>query len=221
MTSIGCSGRNSWNAKVRPYISIRHLAAPLVGLALSSCASNPLAAGFDAPSGILKRSTPNPHPTIFSVGPQEHVKVVNSYLKRGDLLIGFSDSRSQQEISLEQVGHFATSKDADIAVYTKELSVGGDKHLSAPVKEVRSGSKVWRYRLALLRLGARPAVAPAAPKPLAVVPSAPKRTPVVPSTPKRTPVVPSAPAPPPASTYETQKTSEETLELKPKISGDY
>jgi len=220
MTSIGGFGKDTWDAKVPPNIFIRLLAAPLVGLALSSCASNPLAAGYDASSGILKRSNPNPHPTIFSVSPQEHVKVVNSYLKHGDLLIGFSDYRSQQEISLEQVGYFATSKDADIAVYTKELSAGGDRQLPAPVKEARSGSQVWRYRLALLRLGAPPTVAPSAPKPLAVVPSVPKRTSVVPVAPKRTPVVPFAPAPPPASTYETQKTSEETLELKPKISGD-
>ena len=200
MTSGRRSGRDSWFSKVTTLGSIRHLAGPLVGLVLSSCASNPLAAAYQASPGILKRSQPNPHPSIIAVSPQEHVKVVNGYLKSGKRLIGFSEFHSRQEVLLEAVDRFAATKDTDIAVYSKDLSAGGASQTLPHSNKSGSEGKIWRHRLALLRLGALPAIASAGPKPpLVARPSAQIHS---------------------SSTNETQKTSEETLELKPKISGD-
>jgi len=216
--------------KIAPILLKGSLALGLV-LGATSCSTNPFDEGYQAVSGLPPRKVKNPSPRILEVPAHEHEKAVREQISQGAFLIGYSEKRSQESISVEQARLFAIKKNADVAVFSKEFTGNSTQYHAVPLKsekienqkntkQTNSSTRtsigyreyqlpVWLHRVSLLRFPDN--YMPPAPLPPPTVKALPKKAPVknAVAKPKEEPVI-----------YETIKTIETTKEFKPKISGD-
>lgn len=214
--------------KIASFLLKGGLALGLV-LGATSCSTNPFDEGYQAVSGLPPRKVKNPSPRIIEVPAHEHEKAVREQISQGAFLIGYSEKRSQESISVEQARLFAIKKNADVAVFSKEFTGNSTQYHPVPIqsekienqknaKRTNSTTRtsigyreyqlpVWLHRVSLLRFPDNYMPPP----PTAAVKSEPKKAPVKKAVakPKEEPVI-----------YETIKTIETTKEFKPKISGD-
>ena len=196
-------------------------------LGATSCSTNPFDEGYQAVSGLPPRKVKNPSPRIIEVPAHEHEKAVREQISQGAFLIGYSEKRSQESISLEQARLFAIKKNADVAVISKEFKGNSTQYQAVPLRSEKIENQknpkssirtsigyreyqvpVWLYRVSLRRY---PDNYMPPPPPTPTVKAPPKNAPVKKAVakPKEEPVI-----------YETIKTIETTKEFKPKISGD-
>jgi hypothetical protein len=199
-------------------------------LGATSCSINPFDEGYQAVSGLPPRKVKNPSPRIIEVPAHEHEKAVREQVSQGAFLIGYSEKRSQESISVEQARLFAIKKNADVAVISKEFAGNTTQYQAVPLqsekienqkntKHPNSSTRtsigyreyqipVWLHRVSLRRFPDN-YMPPPPPAPAVKVP--PKKAPVkkAAAKPKEAPVI-----------YQTIKTIETTKEFKPKISGD-
>ena len=215
--------------KIASFLLKGGLALGLV-LGATSCSTNPFDEGYQAVSGLPPRKVKNPSPRIIEVPAHEHEKAVREQISQGAFLIGYSEKRSQESISVEQARLFAIKKNADVAVFSKEFTGNSTQYQAVPLqsekienqkntKHTNSSTRtsigyreyqlpVWLHRVSLLRF---PDNYMPPPPPTPTVKAPPKKAPVKKAVakPKEEPVI-----------YETIKTIETTKEFKPKISGD-
>lgn len=197
-------------------------------LGATSCSTNPFDEGYQAVSGLPPRKVKNSSPRILEVPAHEHEKAVREQISQGAFLIGYSEKRSQESISVEQARLFAIKKNADVAVFSKEFTGNSTQYHAVPLKsekienqkntkQTNSSTRtsigyreyqlpVWLHRVSLLRfpdnyMPPPPPTVKALPKKASIKKAAAK--------PQEEPVI-----------YETIKTIETTKEFKPKISGD-
>jgi hypothetical protein len=199
-------------------------------LGATSCSTNPFDEGYQAVSGLPPRKVKNPSPRIIEVPAHEHEKAVREQVSQGAFLIGYSEKRSQESISVEQARLFAIKTNADVAVISKEFAGNTTQYQAVPLqsekienqkntKHPNSSTRtsigyreyqlpVWLHRVSLRRF---PDNYMPPPPPPPTVKAPPKKASVKKAVakPKEEHV-----------TYETTKTIETTKEFKPKISGD-
>jgi hypothetical protein len=216
--------QNPKNPQTASLILKAGLALALV-IGTSSCSTNPFDEGYQAVSSLPPRKVKNPSPRIIEVPAHEHEKNVREQIGQGAFLIGYSEIKSQESISVEQARLFALKKNADVAVVSKEF-LGNTTHYQAvpqksekiedqkstkhPKSSIRTSigyreykSPIWLHRVSLRRFPDNymppPPPAQTTKAPVNKIAAKPKEEPVI---------------------YETIKTIETTKEFKPKISGD-
>jgi hypothetical protein len=221
--------QNPKNPQTASLILKAGLALALV-IGTSSCSTNPFDEGYQAVSSLPPRKVKNPSPRIIEVPAHEHEKNVREQIGQGAFLIGYSEKRSQESISVEQARLFAIKKNAYVAVFSKEFTGNSTQYQPVPLqsekienqkntKRTNSSTRtsigyreyqlpVWLHRVSLLRF---PDNYMPPPPPAPTVKAPPKKALVKKATakPKEEPVI-----------YETIKTIETTKDFKPKISGD-
>ena len=212
--------------KIASFLLKGGLALGLV-LGATSCSTNPFDEGYQAVSGLPPRKVKNPSPRIIEVPAHEHEKAVREQISQGAFLIGYSEKRSQESISVEQARLFAIKKKADVAVFSKEFTGNSTQYHPVPIqsekienqknaKRTNSTTRtsigyreyqlpVWLHRVSLLRFPDNYMPPP----PMVKAPLKKASVKKAVAKPKEEPVI-----------YETIKTIETTKEFKPKISGD-
>jgi hypothetical protein len=212
----------------------------MLAILTPSCTTtSPLNVGYRAALGAPIQKQKNQRPEVVETAPQDHERKLKEYMDRGAWLVGCSEVRSTGTPSHDEIRIFAIARKADVAVLSKQpigTSVsfqpiplkaerietrgngawGATTHTSLGYRERQAG--VLLTRVTLLRCPPlQPS--PALKQSTMSKPSAPKLT--SPTPPVQNQPRPSTQAKIPESTvYETTKTTETIVELKPIVSGD-
>lgn len=204
----------------------------LVILAPSCTTTSPLNGGYRAAIGAPIQKQKNQRPEVVETAPQDHERKLKEYMDQGAWLVGCSEVRSTLTPSHDEIRIFAIARKADVAVLSKQPIGTSVSFQPIPLKAERietHGHGAWGAttrtslgyrerqagvlltRVTLLRCP------PLQPSPALKQSTASKPTALaLQSQPK-----PRSIAKIPESTvYETIKTTETTVELKPVVSGD-
>jgi len=190
----------------------------LVILAPSCTTTSPLNGGYRAAIGAPIQKRKNQRPEVVETAPQDHERKLKEYMDQGAWLVGCSEVRSTLTPSHDEIRIFAIARKADvepIPLKAERIEThghgawGATTRTSLGYRERQAG--VLLTRVTLLRCP------PLQPSPALKQSTASKPTaPALQSQPK-----PRSTAKIPESTvYETIKTTETTVELKPVVSGD-
>jgi hypothetical protein len=217
---------------------------------LASCTTTPLDVGYRAVTGAPIQKQRNQRPEVIETAPQDHERKLKEYMDRGAWLVGSSEIRSTETPSHDEIRIFAIARQADVAILSKQPIGTSVSFQPIPLKAERietRGNGAWGAttrtslgyrerqagvllsRITLLRcLPTQPSQTLKQPTttkvavPPAQSPSKSTATQTASATPPaQSQSKPHSPAKIPESTvYETIKTTETTVELKPVVSGD-
>lgn len=201
-------------------------------LAPSCTTTSPLNVGYRAAIGAPMQKQKNQRPEVVETVPQDHERKLKEYMDQGAWLVGCSEVRSTETLSHDEIRIFAIAHKADVAVLSKQPIGTSVSFQPIPLKGERietRGHGAWEAttrtslgyrerqagvnltRVTLLRCP------PLQPSPALKQSTASKPTsPALQSQPKTR----SAAKIPQSTVYETIKTTETTVELKPVVSGD-